>query len=307
MTRILKILSIAVALLVSLSACGKDDVPTPPVEPNDRETPEALRHTDVYRRHKESPLKILAIGNSFTHNAATYLPHLIETINADSICIAKLTRSGCSLSMHWSSHLSNIPDYDFFYSDSGKWEKSEEIKTIDDALALFSWDVIVMQQASGESGYYSKFQPYLDYLLALLKETNPGALTAWHYTWPYREGTDHPYFADYGKDPEIMYKAILEACDKASVGFDIKIPSASLIWEMRRQYPEAEDGFSADGYHISDKLALYALSTLWYECLIAPYTGTDSMHLTAYPDSLTADRLERALAIISDLLAAEKN
>lgn len=300
-------MSIALAMIASLSACGNEEVPDPYIKPNEKETPEALRHTNVYERHKGSPLKILAIGNSFTHNAATYLPYLVEKVNADSVCIAKLTRSGCSLSMHWGSHLANTPDYDFFYSDKGEWEICDEIKTLDDALALFPWDIIVMQQASGESGYYSKYQPYLDYLLALIKETNPGAKTAWHYTWAYRKGTEHPYFADYGNDPEKMYQAIMEACDKASAGFDIRIPAAPLIREMRLQYPEAEDGFSSDGYHISDNLALYALSTLWYECLVAPYTGTNSLRVAEYPDGLTADHLALALAVISDLLATAKN
>ena len=253
------------------------------------------------RNFSEEPLRILAIGNSFTHNASNYVPFIINELNEDSVYMAKLTRSGCSLSMHWASHCSDTPDYDFHYSENGKWYAGD-IKTIDSALALYDWDIIVIQQASGDSGIYDTYQPYLDNLVQLFRATNPRALLAWHYTWPYRDGTTHDYFARYDRDPETMYHAILNACDRASEGFDIKIPSATLIWEMRQKYPEVEDQFSTDGYHISDPMALYALSVLWYQCLISPECNTSALTLQHYPSGIDAGQMERALEIIGTLV-----
>lgn len=258
-------------------------------------------NTDIYRQHHDTPLKILAIGNSFTENATTYIPWLTDRLIPDSVCLARLTRSGCSLSQHWASHVADTPDYNLNYTVGDKWQLSE-IKTIDGALDIFDWDIIVIQQASGESGRYVTYQPYLDNLLLLFHNTNPSARLAWHCTWPYRDGTTHPYFKDYGNDPLTMYNGILDACGRIADSFDIVIPSATLIWEMRKAYPEVENQFSADGYHISDPLALFALSTIWYEYLIAPSAGSPSIPAEAFPPDVNPAAFARALDIIRALL-----
>lgn len=264
---------------------------------------EAGSDTLLWQRHEGADLKILAIGNSFTINAATYLPWLVNHLNEDSVCIARLTQSGCSLSMHWDNHVDDMPNYDFYYSDGGGWTLSG-IKTIDAALMALNWDIIVIQQQSGLSGVFSSYYP-LPGLVALFRETNPNAKIAWHYTWPYREGTNHGDFARYDENPQKMYEAILDAGDKASEDLDIKILSATLIWEMRRQYPEIEDKFSEDGYHISSDLALFALSTLWYECLVAPSLSGSSLGLEQYPGEIDPEQFARAREIIIGLVGGD--
>lgn len=259
--------------------------------------------TLLWQRHEDADLKILAIGNSFTINAATYLPWLVDCLNEDSVCVARLTQSGCSLTMHWDNHVDNKPNYDFYYSDSRGWTLSE-IKTVDAALTALDWDIIVIQQQSGLAGVWSSYWA-LPGLVQLFRQTNPNAKIAWHYTWPYREGTNHGDFARYDENPQKMYEAILEAGDNASEDLDIKIPSATLIWEMRQQYPEIEDKFSEDGYHISNDIALFALSTLWYECLVTPYLSTSSLDLERYPDEINPERFAKAKEIIRRLMGAD--
>ena len=293
------------SLLFACSACGDDDIHYGPAAFSLSQKAAASDYSGlaVYKRHHASAVKILAIGNSFTINASTFMPGMVDALNGDSICVARLTRSGCTLAQHWESHLADTPDYDFQYSDAGKWH-TDGIHTIDDALSLFDWNVIVIQQQSGLSGEYDSYQPSLDCLVQLFRNSTPSAKIAWHYTWPYREGTNHGDFSRYDRDPLTMYEAILKAGDKASENLDIRIPAATLIWEMRKQYPEVEDGFSTDGYHISDDMALFALSTLWYECLAAPEAGTSSVDSPCYPESVAPDRFQRALAIIRSLTGA---
>lgn len=264
---------------------------------------EADLDTLLWQRHEGANLKILAIGNSFTINAATYLPWLVDGLNGDSVCVARLTQSGCSLSMHWDNHVDNKPNYDFYYSGAGSWTLSE-IKTIDAALMALDWDVIVIQQQSGLSGVFSSYYP-LPGLVALFRETNPNAKIAWHYTWPYREGTNHGDFSRYDENPQKMYEAILDAGDKASEDLDIKIPAATLIWEMRQQYPEVEDKFSEDGYHISNDMALFALSTLWYESLVSPFMSTSSIDLPQYPEGIDSEQFAKAREIIRRLVGSD--
>ena len=91
---------------------------------------EPSRLEAILQRHKDTPLKILAIGNSFTMNATDFMPWLLKIINDDDACIGMLARSGCSLSMHWASHSLNSPDYTFYYSDAGQWIKTESVELI---------------------------------------------------------------------------------------------------------------------------------------------------------------------------------
>lgn len=300
MKTLFRLLSSVSILLFALVACGNDepDAPYVPIyEPSDSSI---YSNEPLWRRHQASPYKVLAIGNSFTINAATYLPWLIDTLNEDSICVARLTRSGCSLEMHWTSHVDNTPDYDFYFSDKGEWKLSD-VKTIDEALLIFDWDVIVLQQVSGWAGLYRTYQPYLDNLVSLIREANPSALIAWHYTWAYTPWTQNPEFKNYGRDAEKMYAAIMEVGDKVSESFDLRINSATLIKRMREEFPEVTNGFSEDGYHIVDPRALYALSSLWYEILISPFSGISSLDLISCPIEVDAEGLDKVKNIIKSL------
>lgn len=306
MKKIFKIQALIFIILSALASCGHDEPDCPYVPAKLPSDTCAYKDNPLWIRHHDSCYKILAIGNSFTLNAATYMPWLLNSLNGDSICIATLTRSGCSLQMHWESHVANSPDYELHYSDNGEWVLSD-INSIDETLLLFDWDVIVIQQASGYSGLYYTYQPYLDNLVKLFHETNPSALLAWHYTWAYTPWTKHTEFKNYDCDSEKMYDAIIDAGDKASADFDIKIPSATLIKRMREEYTEVENGFSDDGYHIVDDLALYALSSLWYETMVYPFFGTSSLDIAEYPSKVDADSIQRAISIIRDLTCGEKD
>lgn len=290
-----------VCLGVALS-CSRDDFPDYYIGKKNTNANTLYIHPEdsLWVRHHDTPLKILAIGNSFTNNASFYLPWLIEKLDGDSICFAKLTRSGCSLGMHWTSHVYGTPDYDLYYTDGGKWIKSE-IKVFDDALCLMDWDIITLQQASAYSGVWSSYQPALDYLSRLIYESHPNARLAWHYTWAYRQGTQNEGFAHYGYDAETMYRAIMEAGDLASEGMDMKLPSATLIRDMRKAYPEVSNQFSEDGLHLSDDMALFALSLLWHDTLISPTTGTSSIWNPIYISMIDVRRFERALQILQGM------
>lgn len=254
------------------------------------------KENPLWRRHKDAFLKILAIGNSYTNNATDYLPWLTARLNADSICMAKLTQSGCSLKLHWKNHAGNSHDYSFHYAEQGKWTGSD-IKTIDEALTLLDWDIITIQQYSGWSGLYHTYQPYLDNLVWLFRQAAPDASLAWHYTWPYTRGSKSSDFKNYGSDPGRMYEAIMNAGDMASAGLDIRLPSATLVKRLREEFPEVDNGFSSDASHIDDWFARYALASMWYDVLVGPFCGTSRAKGTLPPDvkDMGVDRMEEII------------
>ena len=286
----------ACVIMSVMASCG--DEPYVPCKFPSNPCPEA--DSIFWKRHHDSSYKILAIGNSFTINASSYMPWLINTLNSDSICFASLTQSGCSLNMHWSSHIGLSSDYDLYYSNNGHWTLSG-IKNIDMALVFFDWDVIVIQQASALSGIYSSYKPALENLLRLFRETNPAASIAWHYTWAYTKSANHADFKKYDRNPEKMYDEIMKVGDRISGMFELHIPSATLIKHMREEFPSEENGFSDDGIHITDNFAQYALSSLWYETLVKPFALTTSIECGAFPFEEEKDRIERVNYIIKNL------
>ena len=280
----------------AVASCGDE-----PYEPcKFPSTPNPDVDSSFWKRHNDSSLKILAIGNSFTINASTYMPWLINTLNSDSICFASLTQSGCSLNMHWSNHIGLSSAYDLYYSNDGHWSHSD-IKNIDLALVFFDWDVIVIQQASALSGIYSSYEPAFEHLVRLFRETNPSSSIAWHYTWAYTPWADNDDFKKYDRNPEKMYNAIMKVADRVSSALELHIPSATLIKQMREAFPSEENGFSDDGIHITDKFAQYALSSLWYETLVKPFANTTSIECGTFPFAMDRERIDIVNDIIGNL------
>ncbi len=176
-----------------------------------------------------------------------------------------------------------------------------ETKVFDEALCLLDWDIIITQQASYLSGIWSSYIPHIDNLQLLFREVLPGVKLAWHYTWAYRPGTQHDGFSLYDWDSEKMHAAIIEAGDLASEGMEYKLHSATLIHDMRKAYPEVENQFSEDGYHISDTTALLALTMLWHDTLIEPTNGVSSIANPVYPGDVNPESFGRALDILRSM------
>lgn len=296
-----------VPLLIGLVSC---DNQIDPISINEevKSLPSSIGKSDesMWERHHNSKLKILAIGNSFTSNATHYMPELINNLNGNNICIATLIQGAYSLENHWNSYKNGTSDYILDYSYNGTWIRSN-IKTINEALRLFDWDIIVIQQVSGKSGQYNTYQPYLDNLVSLFREINPGAVLVWHYTWAYTSGYTHEDFKNYNYDSEEMYNAIIEAGNQATLTFDWSIPSATLIKRMREEFPEVQNGFSNDGIHITDHFAQYSLSSLWYETLINPYFNTSCLDYPSFPNNVSISWQQKILNIIKELIGNEQN
>lgn len=298
---ILKQFTLLFSSLIILSACDGDLDHYVGLTLLNNEKEKYFESHPLRVRHTDARLKILAIGNSFTNNSTLYLPWMANTLDADSICFAKLYQSGASLKMHWSNHCKKSSEYTMHYSDHGEWV-STDIASIDDALNILEWDIIVIQQASYNSGHYSTFQPALDFLVALFRESNPKVQIAFNYTWAYFPWATHQYFDDFNKDTDLMYDAIMNACGMASENLDLKILSATLVRDMRLKFAEEEETFSTDGMHITNPLLQYALSSLWYESLVTPKIATSCLTVTDYPDNLESDKVAVAKEIIENIL-----
>ncbi len=224
-------------------------------------------------------LRILAIGNSFSDDAMEYLPALLDNLGVENVSLARLFVAGCSLERHMKMYDSDEAAYQYYRSEAGRnrWVKAARTVSLRQALADGEWDIVVMQQASGFSGRYESYEPYLDSLIAAVRRAQPRARLAWHMTWAYASGSSHAQFADYGRDRTRMYDAICDAVrqmlDEHPHTFRYLIPSGAVIESLRlSEVNNPPMDFTRDGYHMDFGAGRYALACTWYEVLIRPFT-----------------------------------
>ena len=166
----------------------------------------AKRNPDANR---DGVLRILAIGNSFSDDGMEYLPKLLDHLKIENVEVARLYVGGCSLKQHVEFYEQGKSPYQFYRSEAGKneWVKKKGF-SLKEALEMGEWDIVTMQQVSGQSGKYDSYQPYLDELVEIVSEAQPQAHLAWHMTWAYGSESTHGDFPKYNRDQLQMYNEI---------------------------------------------------------------------------------------------------
>ena len=105
-------------------------------------------------------LKILAVGNSFSQDAVEqYLWELFDAAGIDAV-IGNLFIGGCTLERHRDNARSGDGAYRYRKIVDGVRTETPNV-SLDRALNDEAWDIVTLQQASGKSGRYATYQPYL--------------------------------------------------------------------------------------------------------------------------------------------------
>ena len=228
-------------------------------------------------------LRILAIGNSFSDDGMEHLPALLKDMGVKDVELARLYVGGCTLERHMKFYNAEESAYEFYHSEAGrnKWVKAEEKYSIQQALSMGEWDISTMQHASGVSGLYESYVPYLEQLIAAVRKAQPQAELVWHMTWAYSTDSTHGEYPNYDRDQLKMYRAITECVHNLLGDYkSIKtiIPSGTAIQSLRESaINNSPKDFTRDGYHMDLGAGRYALACTWYEKLIRPYTHRSMM------------------------------
>ena len=219
----------------------------------------------------QDTIKILAIGNSFSEDAAeSYLDDLARA-GGIKVIVGNLYWGGCSLQTHWNNVTGkgNETGYSFRKIVDGDTTKIENYSIVK-AVTNENWDYITFQQVSQYSGRYNSYFPYLSNLLNYVKQraTNPHVKYCMHQTWAYATNSTHSDYDYYQSNQKTMYDSIVIATNKAAakVGIHIIIPAGTAIQNGRTSY--IGDNFNRDGYHLSYGLGRYTAACTWYEKLL---------------------------------------
>ena len=212
-------------------------------------------------------MKVLAIGNSFSTDATEYLWDIAHDGGVETLVVGNLYIGGCTLATHAANITSSANSYAYYKNVDGTWVKNEAT-SIQTALADEEWNVITLQQASGQSGIDASFQPPLEILLTKLAELEPNAKIYWHMTWAYQQDRKSNDFAYYGSKQLNMYNAIVSTVTERIVDNDYVdgiIPCGTAIQNLRSSY--IGDILTRDGYHLSFSYGRYIGAMTWYAAL----------------------------------------
>lgn len=214
------------------------------------------------------PLRVLAIGNSFSEDGLEYLDDIASQMG-ESMVIGNVFLGGCSLETHLYNALQNLPLY--IYQKSSDLKKTEQPNVTMLACILDEpWDYISLQQSSPYSGIRGSYEPELSQLISYIKLhiRNSNAKFVLHQTWAYAKITSNEAFANYGRNQLIMYDSIVTASKSAANNADIAlvIPSGTAI-QNGRQSALGDTFCREDGYHLSFTLGRYTAALVWYEAL----------------------------------------
>ena len=206
-------------------------------------------------------MQILAIGNSFSQDATTYLKKISECGGGD-ITVVNLFIGGCPLSRHYRNMLSGEKAYRMEFNG----QNTEFFVSLDEAILSRDWDIITVQQASSESIKYENYQPYIQCLADYIRESCPKAKLMVHETWAYEEGSEKLVERMKFEKRVDMYNALHNAYAKAAeaINADGVIPSGTL---MQKLIEKGVTRLHRDGSHASFDIGRYALALLWFRTL----------------------------------------
>ena len=231
----------------------------------------------------DNTISILAIGNSFSVDGMQYLYDVLAADGAENIVLGNLYISGCTLATHAGHFAENDAAYTYYHNTTGSWTSTANTCPLD-ALQERDWDYITLQQASGVSGKPDTYSPYLDQIVAVVKEHCPGAKLVWHMTWAYQGNSTHSAFPNYGSNQMTMYNAIVSAVNEKILSrgdFSAVIPSGTAVQNLRTSL--YGDRITRDGYHLSYDAGRFVAALTWAGTLF----GTQAKQSTWKPAAYT--------------------
>ena len=260
---------------------------------------------------EQAPLRILAIGNSFSQDAVEqYLWNLFNAAGIESV-IGNMYIGGCSRATHLDNAKNTQGAYTFRTNTNGTWSSRSGV-SIKTAVLSEEWDFITFQKVSGYSGVADSYDDLVE-LISIVEPLCPSARLAWHMTWAYKVGASHSDFSKYNRNQMTMYNAIINAVNTkilTNSSIEIVIPSGTSIQNARTSLI---GDMTRDGYHLSYGIGRYSASMTFVKALtglsidnsVTTPSDVDSTELIAIIESVN-NAIETPYAVTNSLYPAKK-
>lgn len=233
-------------------------------------------------------MKILSVGNSFSHDAQHYLKNLSDVNGKDMKCV-NLYIGGCSLRRHYLNMLDDEKAYSFEFNG----ESTGIFVSAREALKSDFWDIVTIQQASLESPCFDNYTPYIDYVTEYIRKYSPKSKLFIHQTWGYETGSDLLGKTGF-KSTEEMFKAVSDAYNSAyeRINADGMIKSGLAMCEYFKKNPQ---NVYRDTFHANLGTGRYLLALVWYKTL---FGEMPSKHMTKFDIPVSADDIAQLEKIV---------
>ena len=248
-------------------------------------------------------ISILFIGNSFSDDTEAYMVDILLNLGYTNINIGNLYIGGCSIDTHYANIKSGASAYDFRmkrhngkkYTEYAPTSVGGKKQSISFAIAYADWDIISVQQASGESGKANTYDK-LDALVEEVKKqaTNKDVEIVFNMTWAYQSNSTHAQFPDYGSNQMTMYNAIVNAVD-TKVNCTV-VPNGTAIQNARTSF--IGDNLTRDGYHLNLNIGRFIAGLTF----VAKVTGEDISDFAYAPNGVTNEQLIVAIESVQNAI-----
>lgn len=260
-------------------------------------------------------LKVLAIGNSYSDDAQTYLTEIAQNAGLTDVIIGNAYIGGCSLSTHKGNIDSNKVAYWFRHKtidEQGKIVKTSSgtkvegssstlaDKTLLECITAEDWDIITIQQASASSAKadtYGSLQSIIDYVNE--HKTNKNAKIGWHMTWAYTDNSTTLAERYPGMTQMDMYNGISNAVQTQVLPLEdisFVIPAGTAVQNAR--VPLGDTLIGSDNVHLN-ALGDYVAGLTWF----AKLTGMSIDNITYTPNTDIANKLDTIKKAVKDAIA----
>lgn len=239
-------------------------------------------------------MKVLAIGNSFSDDASSYL-HQIAAAGGTRLDVVSLCIGGCPLQLHWENALSAQKVYGALVNG----QETEGPVSLPETLENGGFDAVTLQQGSILSGKADTYYPYIENLFHYVRAMSPGAEILVHQTWAYEDGYER--LSEYSNSSETMFVRLEAAYALAAErlgalnGAPVRVIPCGATMRAARQNPVfasvCGDGnpysLYRDGFHAGLVYGRYLLGAVWYETL----TGKSILPNGFAPAGAEADKI----------------
>lgn len=198
----------------------------------------------------ERPLRVLAIGNSFSISVMKQLPEIMQSQDKYKLDITSMAIGGCTLERHVEEYEKALADpkhkpyaFDRFVSGQGRLPRRRE--NLPNVLAEPAYDIITIQQASPSSFRPESWTPWGDKLVEALRRKQPRAKLLIQQTWSYR--ADAPLLGRWKMTSEEMFEKVRATCAERAAHFGCGvIPAGEAVRIFREKTPVKFKSYSAE-------------------------------------------------------------
>lgn len=166
-------------------------------------------------------VRVMAIGNSFSRDAMTHLPMIVEA-SGNRIVMQNAIVLGGSLEDHAAGVAAS--------KTNGPAHIARRYggRSLLEMLESEPWDIVTIQQASPKSFHPETFEPFAGELIEFVRANAPQAEIVIHQTWAYR--ADNQRFTNGVFTADDMYAGIVEAYDQLAEKYNLRqIPSGDAF------------------------------------------------------------------------------